>query len=355
MIEMLTKLKNNRLYITARNIKRIMTDQPDFHKILKSYYGWAEKESSKYAPLVIEHMGDKHPDKIIYWINYASSAVASKKGLHSGMYANIRRVMEWINFADTLGMIPVVESGKGEIYYDEGMDHITTNVFEYYYKPVSEITCSEVRNCCNVVRHRYGHSNFFMEHGCDSESYKITDDEIKRLGYIYKKYIHLNKTTAEYVDSEISKLLGNEKTVGVHIRGTDYKLGLKNHPNIIPTDDYVNEVKEVLRKNDFMQIFLATDDSEILRMFQNEFGDKLVYYKDAFRVTGENGVQNTYNERSLHYYKLGLEVIRDVYTLASCDSLICGLSQVAFAARYVKISMGREYNTLKIIDHGIKK
>ena len=60
-------------------------------------------------------------------------------------------------------------------------------------------------------------------------------------------------------------------------------------------------------------------------------------------------------DRPLHYYKLGLEVLRDVYTLASCDGLICGLSHVSCAARYIKSAKGEMFEDIKILDSGMNK
>ncbi len=58
-------------------------------------------------------------------------------------------------------------------------------------------------------------------------------------------------------------------------------------------------------------------------------------------------------DRPLHYYNLGVEVLRDVYTLACCDALICGISQVSFAARYVNLALCEPFREVCVIDHGI--
>ena len=54
-----------------------------------------------------------------------------------------------------------------------------------------------------------------------------------------------------------------------------------------------------------------------------------------------------------HHYRLGYEVLRDMYALAACDGLVAGLSQVVNCARIVKESSGEEYDTLCIINNGI--
>ena len=279
----------------------------------------------------------------------------SQKRLKGVLFAQLRYILQALNTGEQINAIPVINYGINSAYYDSEMDNITKNVFEYYFKPVSHIDYIQVDSYRNVIKACAGHAVYFMRYASCEASYNIDEAEIRMLAGLYKKYIHLNDNTKKYMIENISACLRNKKTLGIHIRGTDYKLGIKSHPNIISVDEYISLAKEFCGKNNYEQIFLATDDLEILNIFQNEFGNKLVYYNDTFRTSGDVGPHNTYDNRPFHYYKLGLEVIRDVYTLANCDSLICGLSQVAFAARYVKISMDQEYEVLKIINYGIKQ
>ena len=44
-----------------------------------------------------------------------------------------------------------------------------------------------------------------------------------------------------------------------------------------------------------------------------------------------------------------------MYTLAYCDSLICGMSQVSFAARYINKALGKNYEEFVLIDNGVNK
>ena len=65
------------------------------------------------------------------------------------------------------------------------------------------------------------------------------------------------------------------------------------------------------------------------------------------------GAHIAYRERPLDYYKLGLEVVRNVYIFANCDSLVCGLSKVSFAAQYVNIALNRKFKKIAVWDNGI--
>jgi hypothetical protein len=61
------------------------------------------------------------------------------------------------------------------------------------------------------------------------------------------------------------------------------------------------------------------------------------------------------NNRMHHKYKLGLEVLRDMHTLAKCQGFICGLSQVSICAQIQKISNNEKFDFLHVIDKGINK
>ena len=348
-------IKNDRLYAIVRCIKSI--NDPNYRKLVKGYY-----EVCDYSSILIEHKGEKYPDKIIYHIGFCipdNKKTAARDA--SGLYGLLRKTLLGMSFPDALGMVPVVEWGSKSVYYDSGMDPVTLNVFEYYFEPVAKIRSSEVKDSKNVIDVTVYHysmvnSFFFMERASDLyASYRIEEQEIERLADLYKKYIHLNDKTKKYIEDQINEILDDESILAVHVRGTDFNLGLKNHPIVITPEEYLETVKQVYADGNYKKIFLATDDINALDLFKREFKDKLLYYKDTFRAESHVGAQVTLNSRPLHHYKLGLEVLRDVFTLAKCDSLVCGLSQVSFAARYVNLAMDRNFNAVVVIDHGVNK
>lgn len=347
--------KSDRLYAIARCIKNI--NDPNYLKLVKGYF-----EVCDCTSVLLEHKGEKYPNKIIYHIGFCmpdnkKTAVRDT----SGFCALLRKTLLSMSFPDALGMTPVVEWGSKSVYYDSGMDSVTLNVFEYYFEPVAKICSDEVEDCKNVVdvtalQRSMANSFFFMERASDMfASYCIEEREFERLSDLYKKYIHLNDKTKKYIDDQINEILDDESILAVHVRGTDFNLGTKNHPIAIMPEECLETVKQVYSEGIYKKIFLATDDENALELFKGEFKDKLLYYKDAFRTESHVGAHATLNNRPFHHYKLGLEILRDIYTLANCDSLVCGLSQVSFAARYVNLAMGRKYSKIVVIDHGVNK
>lgn len=341
--------KHKKLYSFARCLISWYTDS--FYKLIFGYYA----ESGDFASFMIERMGDRYPDKLVYYIPIELGTQSNNTRSKVGFFGRFHWILQGLNVAEYLGAVPVVEIGINSAYYDPKMDHVTKNVFEYYFEPVSNIKYTDINLCKNVFIFREGQARFFMKHASSwSDSYKIGQDEIEQLAKIYKKYIRLNSETDRKINKSISECLKGKKTLGIHIRGSDFNVGYAGHPNVINVKEYMEIANQTFNFGEYDQIFIATDDANSIEVFRNAFGDRLIYYDKTFRSSDSVGVHVKCNERPYHHYKLGLEVLRDVYTLASCESLICGLSQVAFAARYVKLSKDETFKELKIVDHGVK-
>lgn len=349
--------KHQSLYCLIRSIKCIHSKV--FYKLIFGYY----EDSTEFTSFIIEHKGDMYPECIIYHILTTNRGFLDTEEMQQcviGLFGLFRHVLQGLIIAENLGAIPVVEIGTNSLYHDPDLDDLTKNVFEYYFEPVSFVKYTDVNLCSKVIRYCETAPPFFMPFVAhNSGTYKISSNNIEQMGQIYKKYIKLNSQTDKIINESILTTLGNKKTLGVHIRGTDFNIKYGGHPNIIDIDEYISNTFEIFSSGNYEQIFLATDDSNALRAFQNKFGDSLVMYNDVFRSSSSIGVHwknvDSTERRQLHNYKLGLEVIRDVYTLTACDGLICGLSQVAYAARYIKLSKDESYDVLRVIDHGVRK
>lgn len=337
-----TKIKkSNKLYILLKSIESM--NDPALNEMLRGYY-----ESSTYdeaSTMIVHHLGNKEPDKLVAGISIGAYG--------AGLMSNLRYTLLCLNWGEILGAIPTVMwSREKSMYYDKGMDSITNNVFEYYFNPVSKIKYESLNNYANVLFVPFW-GLFGNYEDLKQNRWFYNEQILARCAYVYNKYIKLNDMTRSYIDEQIANLFKHAKRViGVHVRGTDYALKMKNHPVMIQPKEHVEKVKELLKIGEYDKIFLATDDAGVIELFNNEFQNKLIYYTDTIRSDSIIGVHSTTNNRTLHHYRLGLEVLRDVYTLAQCDALVCGLSNVPYAARYLKMSMDKEYDNIIVLDHG---
>ena len=292
--------------------------------------------------------GNSNKDKCIYYIRFG--------GAEHGFFGQFRILLKYLAYADRIGFYRVVEWPNNFPYAEkEGVRGIQ-NPFEYYFDQPMGISLEDMRKSYNVFCGEEIHiTDFYLDKEIPGgeEGYMISEAFIERLAEIMRKYIRLNSWTENYMQQEIGGLLQNKKTVGVHVRGSDYKKNYNNHPAIVPVKEYIRAAERLMRSGKYEQVFLATDDMEALELFSSVFADKLVYYKDVIRTKGNVSVAFSKKRRNNHRYRLGLEVLRDMMSLAACDGLVAGISQVSNCARITRRSDEKNYEDMVILDRGI--
>lgn len=272
--------------------------------------------------------------------------VIGSKG--DGFFAEYRRLLNYLYYADQLHLIPYIEFTQDFTYAEKHSVLGTSNPFEYYFlQPcVSEEETREFRY-------------FLTSRDCDQDfarklkpenGYDTSEEYLTAMAEVTAKYIRPNPET-ERVLEQARKLLAGKKTLGVHVRLTDFRKNYFGHPVCITADHYLAVAKEALKKECFEQVFLATDDLETVQLFRKEFGDRLLLYSDVTRSNGEVSVAFSQSERENHHYLLGLEVLRDMETLALCDGLVAGKSQVSICA-YIQRRVTGSYTYQKILSEG---
>lgn len=197
---------------------------------------------------------------------------------------------------------------KGVTIYD------TNNCWEYYFEQKT-IEPNEVINTMNSLMPaniHYEDRDFFI--------YPEKFVAIKNKFYdSFKLKPYLVKLLDDFYDVNIS----NKTTLGVQVRLTD----MNYHHNVYATSSYINKINEILtEKPEIEQIFLATDDSEVIAALKENIKVPIVYYEDMFRADVSNPHLHPYDRyranRELHKYKLGIECIEEIFTLSKCDYLL---------------------------------
>lgn len=337
-MKLLNKLKTNRkIHYIGKFFKHIGN---------KKYVDFYLNMETNPRLLLFEKNGMKNQDKAIY--------VITENGNGWGYFAEFRAMLCKLLYADRMGFYPYIYWGNSFLYVDENKKNEIPNAFEYFFRQLNGITLEEVQESYMVAYSKSAEAVMIEREFRKEESYAISDDLLRQLGKIYNKYISLNLEVEKKLKEEYCALLGQGKILGVHFRGTDYKKGYDIHPVFVQVQDVIDVVSGLFVKGEYEKIFLATDESVAVEEFEKKFGkDKVFFYQDTFRGNTDISVAFSKSEREFHKYKLGYEVIRDMWTLAQCDGLVSGLSQVSSCARIVKESQGKQYIDLKIIDRGI--
>jgi len=212
----------------------------------------------------------------------------------------------------------------------------TNNCWEYYFEQNS-IEPNEVINTMNSLMPaniHYEDRDFFM--------YPENFVELKNKFYnSFKLKPYLIKSLNDYYNKNIS----NKITLGVQVRLTD----MKYYHNVSATSSYINKINEILiEKPEIEQIFLATDDSEVIAVLKENIKIPIIYYEDMFRADVSNPHLHPYDrfraDRELHKYKLGVECIEEIFTLSKCDYLLkADVSSVSIVAIILSENIKKVY------------
>lgn len=299
--------------------------------------------------LKLRHQGPLNKNKVIYYIH--------EENENLGFFAMYRYWMEYLYFADVCGFTPIVDACNSFAYCEDGNVREKRNGFELYFCQPSQIRLQEVKFSNKVIYSNVIHREMVeLVYTGKCNHYLYTQKYLYVMSKIVKKYMKFNENTRNYINSGCKKLdLFEQKVLGIHIRGTDFRTQYNNHPVCLKEEDYFVEIDRIWKTGNYDKIFLATDDSRILKVFLDKYANRICYYPDIARSSQNKSVAFIKNNRKNHKYLLGLEVIRDMYSLAVCQGLIAGISQVSICAQINKMAMGQKYKDLVVIDKGINK
>lgn len=314
---------------------------------LKSFMQRNKAGDTDIFRLEMKHYGFQNRNKILYYIYENNAAL--------GFFAMYRYWMEYLYFADICGYTPIICTSRKCAYREEGAVAGTHNVFEYFFRQPSNIGIKEAKHSSKVILSDIVHREMVeLILTGRTNHYGYTEKYLREMGEILSKYIIFNDHTMQYLNEELKKFgMDNKKVLGIHIRGTDFRGKYNNHPVFVTEEDCFIEIDKIFEKNGYDQIFVATDDQRILRGFMARYGDSVYFYPDVVRGSTNKSVMLSKDSRKHHKYLLGLEVIRDMYTLSMCSGLIAGVSQVAICAQINKVARGEKYDDIKIINKGI--
>lgn len=277
----------------------------------------------------------------------------------NGFFAIMRKCLDGCAFADSMGWIPFINIENSVFNVPEGY-HGIKNMFEYYYKPIENCSLKQIKQNENYIVANSAHTiNFYnsfnlMYKVSLSREYDADEELLKYLGGILKKYFILKQEIYSKIITEILEVLPKDKILGVHFRGSDFNTGKKGHPVQCRIEQYFESIDDALDRG-FQYIFLATDDKNIVETFLQRYGNRICMFKDVERSSTECGVHFQRHDRKEDQFYLGREVLRDMLTLANCDGLIAGISQVSLFARIQKYSYGKDYIYKHIINNGFNK
>lgn len=309
---------------------RLLTD--------KGYKDYCADYSRNARIFRFEHRGDENPGERLYLIQDGFES--------SGMFALIVRTLRRLEVADRFHFTPVVFWNEKVPYSVPGQP----NTFQVYFQPVSGISVESAIHSQDVAYAKI----WDRAYGSPALPYEVSIDEIERLAVIYQKYMKLCPELQRKIDQEIKGLFEevSGKVLGVHVRGVEWrKMKVFGHPITAAEEDYLQVARDMMSNLGYKKIFLASDSDRTIDMFLAEFGDRLITTQ-AMRASEESGELAIFDKRN-DGYQMGVEILRDTYALAACDSLVCGRSNVSYGARIINKAIATPYEKVMLLDKGI--
>ena len=247
--------------------------------------------------------GELNKDKIFYVI---------QRNPGKGFFSNVAFVINHIKVAIDNGFIPIVDMENFVTWYNEKNKIFkTNNAWEYYFEQTSNFSLKEVYNSKNII---LTNRNFYRSSG-----FLDSVNEDKELKNIFQKYIVIQKNKLKVIHYLRKKLFEKKKILGVHFRGTGYKIGRQPHPATIK--QMVNRLNKILSKENYDKIFLVTEDLNNFKAIIAEFKDKVIYLNNSVRENNSNTAFDTY-PRLNHRYKLGRDILIEACLLSYCDGYL---------------------------------
>ena len=214
----------------------------------------------------------------------------------------------------------------------------TSNCWEYYYDQISLPKGAEI---ISSLKTDFDKPNF------DYRDVNLSD--YSNLQSKFNKSFKLKDYIKEELDLYYNNVLKGKQTLGVHIRLTDMAHhNNRYYNNKNPLDSYINKIKFILSENtNINQIFIATDDSKVLPIIEKSFNIPVVYH-NLYRATNERDHIDPYeryeDDREFHKYHMGLECIKEIYTLSKCNYLLkAPVSAISNTAVYLSTSINKLY------------
>jgi len=331
-------------YTLSAEIKKLLKKIPGLHKTVKlirkpvQFYknlSYARKHTFYNPESKIKF------EKIPYIIHRDTDGV--------GLFSYLFTILGGIAFADKNNFAPVVDmkSYKNAYLYDDEVGHI--NAWEYYFEQPENISLEDA-----LSSQKYIVGPDSVMH--DWPSFNTSDFYYNRDGVLdywrkyCRKYIKFKPEVLEKLKTLQEKTKG-KKILGVSVRGTDV-VAKKPHAHPIPPtpEQAIEKVQEVLSEKNFDAVYLATEDKNILKKFQDAFGEKLITFEQDYLDYDPNEwVTAQFTDRKNDRYLRGLEYLVSKLMLAKCQGFIASISSGSMGA--MCLSEGFEY--LYVFDLGV--
>lgn len=242
---------------------------------------------------------------------------------NEGFFSMANKTRAHIIYALDNGLTPVV---NWRDFPNPYLRNDGTNPWEYFFEQPCGYTLNDV----------YGskHAKFSIDSPFPNRKYTIWDvssaDKAtkEKLKSVTTEYIRPPKTLKEYFLKGMPDAFnGNNHIVACICRGTDYfdtpLIGIEKQPT---PQMAIEQVRCMMKKHNCNMVYCATEDERIYRMFEKEFGEKLI--PNTQEKYGDNHgklLMQINREEKRDILEITKQYYRSMYIVSQCDCLVAGV------------------------------
>lgn len=290
------------------------------------YKLYLRMQSFRMREIIIKKHWGVNKDKIVYIIRRESS--------DAGFFSNFFYVLGHLVYASKQGWYPVIDMKNYKTLYNENIPiNSTMNAWEYYFQQPTQIGLREAYKSKNIILSSDEYFTQYVPLYTGNAPVILENKDVDFLHTYVDKYISINQDILDEVNKFFSQINTNLHILGVHYRGTDMKV-YPDHPRPITSSECIKRIQNQLDNGNADIVIICSDESEMIEKCKNAFGEK-AFFTNSYRASkgSRYGIHNENKKiRQNHKYRMGYEVMIDMLILARCDSLMCGYSNVAYAA-----------------------
>jgi len=266
----------------------------------------------------------------------------------AGFFSNFLHTLQHLYRCEKNGRIPIVY-WKGGCYSKK--DHSNDNIWEYYFKPISE-------DCLNPEHdHDIYRTSRYRKDGLPEEPQYCWDytrmppsvglnnpsaEGRIHVNRIIRSHIFIKDSVIDKVNTFFYKHMTDTKILSVHLRATKEDVQVQG---IKPFSRFCRRIQKYINHYDKCKVFVATDCSKTLDKLRQKFGCRIIFY-DSIRSTNTHPVHyGCYPEGQWQSAgpKAGEDALIDCLLLAKGDLMLHGFSNLSACAAYFNPKMSLKF------------
>ena len=175
--------------------------------------------------------------------------------------------------------------------------------------------------------------NFYLE-TVSKDNLDVNFESYNKANKIFDKYFKFN----DFIINEVDKLNINNKTLGVHYRGTDKNYD-RGQSNFITTKEILLIVIDYIKNNDVEKIFCCSDEQEFIYGMTKLFPNKVIEYKQLRSKEAVNYGLFRYGQNNVNKDFLTNACIIDMLALSKCKTVIKSSSALSCFSKILNPSL----------------